>query len=180
MKKYHPDKYNDNPLRDLAEEKMREINEAYQYLMREAPTSHNYGYRSSWGYSDNGTRRGSNDAFARVREHISRNDLRAAEYELNSIDLRNAEWYFLRGLISLRKGWYSQAYDDLRRAVEMDPSNYEYRDVLNRVVNSNRSYTNYSYKRRGSTDNDLCTTCACLCCGDQCCECLGGDLISCC
>ena len=28
-KKYHPDHYNDNPLSDLAQEKMQEINEAY-------------------------------------------------------------------------------------------------------------------------------------------------------
>lgn len=38
VKKYHPDKYQDNPLADLAEEKLREINEAYEMLMK--PTSH--------------------------------------------------------------------------------------------------------------------------------------------
>jgi len=34
VKKYHPDKYQDNPLRELAEEKLREINEAYEYLLK--------------------------------------------------------------------------------------------------------------------------------------------------
>ena len=34
VKKYHPDKYVDNPLADLAEEKMQEINEAYDALMK--------------------------------------------------------------------------------------------------------------------------------------------------
>ena len=33
-KKYHPDRYQNNPLADLAEEKMREINEAYDALMK--------------------------------------------------------------------------------------------------------------------------------------------------
>ena len=33
-KKYHPDKYQNNPLSDLADEKMREINEAYDMLIR--------------------------------------------------------------------------------------------------------------------------------------------------
>ena len=28
-RKYHPDNYHDNPLADLAQEKMKEINEAY-------------------------------------------------------------------------------------------------------------------------------------------------------
>ena len=34
VKKYHPDKYQDNPLSDLAEEKLQEINEAYDMLMK--------------------------------------------------------------------------------------------------------------------------------------------------
>ena len=33
-KKYHPDHYNDNPLSDLAQEKMQEINEAYDAIIR--------------------------------------------------------------------------------------------------------------------------------------------------
>ena len=34
VKKYHPDKYQNNPLSDLAEEKLQEINEAYEMLMK--------------------------------------------------------------------------------------------------------------------------------------------------
>ena len=34
VKKYHPDKYHNNPLADLAEEKLQEINEAYDMLMK--------------------------------------------------------------------------------------------------------------------------------------------------
>ncbi|MDR2606703.1 MAG: J domain-containing protein [Oscillospiraceae bacterium] len=32
--KYHPDNYRDNPLSDLAEQKMKEINEAYDRIQR--------------------------------------------------------------------------------------------------------------------------------------------------
>ena len=32
VKKYHPDKYQGNPLAGLAEEKLREVNEAYEML----------------------------------------------------------------------------------------------------------------------------------------------------
>lgn len=32
-KKYHPDKYVDSPLKDVADEKMKEINEAYDMIM---------------------------------------------------------------------------------------------------------------------------------------------------
>ena len=34
-KKYHPDNYQNNPLSDLAQEKMREINEAYDQIVKE-------------------------------------------------------------------------------------------------------------------------------------------------
>lgn len=179
MKKYHPDKYSDNPLKDLAEEKMREINEAYDYLMK------NGSYQSEYRANDNNNNYNNNNYnnqynFQRARDYINRGDFRAAEEELNRSNSRNAEWYFLRGMISMRKGWYSQAYEDLQRAVNMDPSNYEYREALNSAILSSRTYRDYSYKRRGSSDSDLCTTCACLLCSDQCCECMGGDLINCC
>ena len=34
VRKYHPDQYRDNPLSDLAEEKLKEINEAYDTIQR--------------------------------------------------------------------------------------------------------------------------------------------------
>ena len=35
VKKYHPDQYQDNPLAEFAEEKMAEINTAYDAIMQE-------------------------------------------------------------------------------------------------------------------------------------------------
>ena len=42
-KKYHPDQYGNNPLKDLAEEKMQELNEAYDSLMKNTTSSTSYG-----------------------------------------------------------------------------------------------------------------------------------------
>lgn len=182
VKKYHPDRYNDNPLKDLAEEKMREINEAYDYLLKNLSNTRS-SYRSSRneGYQrTNNSNYGRSPSYQGVRNSISRNDLRTAEDELNRMEYKDAEWFYLRGIISMRKGWYSQGYEDLQRAVQMEPSNYEYREALNSAMNRNRGYAQSSYDRRGYADNDWCSTCACLLCSDQCCECFGGDLISCC
>jgi len=33
VKKYHPDRYKDNPLKDLAEEKLKQINMAYDEIL---------------------------------------------------------------------------------------------------------------------------------------------------
>jgi len=110
VKKYHPDQYRDNPLSKLAEEKLREINEAYDYLMK----------NGAGGFSQN-THRGSgnwnagNDSgvFNQVRYNINNGNIAAAEDILNRMSSRTAEWYFLKGLIFLRKGWYDEAYSHI-------------------------------------------------------------------
>ena len=184
VKKYHPDRYANNPLKDLAEEKMVEINEAYDYLTKNnngSTGNENYSSSSSnyRGYNENSSE---SYNFQRVRDFINRNDINSAEAELNNIGIKNAEWYFLSGIIGMRKGWYSRGYQDLNRAVNMDPSNVEYRETLNKVMGSNRTYNNnnYTYASRGNSADDICSMCTCLLCSDQCCECMGGDLIPCC
>lgn len=44
VKKYHPDNYANNPLADLAEAKMKEVNEAYDTIVKQRTQG---GYRSS-------------------------------------------------------------------------------------------------------------------------------------
>ena len=51
VKKYHPDKYQNNPLADLAEEKLREVNEAYEYLEKHGMGGYSSGTYQSGGYS---------------------------------------------------------------------------------------------------------------------------------
>ncbi|MDS1030276.1 DnaJ domain-containing protein [Bacillota bacterium LX-D] len=53
VKKYHPDKYRDNPLADLAQEKMKEINEAYNQLLKNGPTYQEPYYQNNY-YQNNG------------------------------------------------------------------------------------------------------------------------------
>ena len=43
VKKYHPDKYKNNPLEDLAKEKMQEINQAYESLQSGRQRNTDYG-----------------------------------------------------------------------------------------------------------------------------------------
>ena len=53
VKKYHPDKYQNNPLADLAEEKLREVNEAYEYLERQRSSGYSSGtYQSGYSSGD--------------------------------------------------------------------------------------------------------------------------------
>lgn len=171
VKKYHPDQYGNNPLRDLAEEKLREINEAYDYLMNNSNSS----YGGDNNYNNNSGYFSYND----IRMDLQSGNLRAAEEKLNRISARDAEWNYLMGVLHLKKGWYDNAYNYIVNACNLDPNNFEYRQTLNSLQSRNTGYrqTYYNTSRR---DSDLCDTCATLWCLDSCCECMGGDLINCC
>lgn len=183
VKKYHPDQYRNNPLSDLAEEKLKEINEAYDYLMKKVEAQ-----EGARGYRQQGEpkyRNAQEDPgrgyYDQVRMHINMGNVAAAEQILNGISFRGGEWYYLRGLIFMRRGWYNEAVTSLRTAVDMEPGNYEFRDALNRVMNANRQYQSTVYDRRGYNNGpDLCGLCQCMICTDCCCECMGGDFINCC
>ena len=71
-RKYHPDNYQNNPLADLAEEKMKEINEAYDAVTKLRASGGSGGYTSGGsayqGQSAYRQQSYSNDpTFARVR-----------------------------------------------------------------------------------------------------------------
>jgi molecular chaperone DnaJ len=182
VKKYHPDQYQDNPLSTLAEEKLREINEAYESLTKNTNVNSN-GYRGrgkGWGGFNNPGTSGGSEFFNQVKMHIKSGNIRAAEELLKNSNDRTAEWYYLNGLVFLRKGWYDEAYSSIQTAANMDPNNFEYRDALNRINTSNKTYRGNAFGRGYGGSPDLCTMCQCLWCSDICCECGGGDLVGCC
>lgn len=184
VKKYHPDQYNDNPLKKLAEEKLREVNEAYDYLTKDNSFKNNnnstWSNRNPGSNGQNSGSYGQNELFQRVRMNISSGNIGAAEEMLNRVSVQNAEWYYLKGLIFLQKGWYDEAYTHVQRAVNMEPNNFEYRSALKRFNAAGSQYKQTAYNKGYSRSPDLCTVCQCLWCSDCCCECMGGDLIGCC
>ncbi len=178
VKKYHPDRFSDNPLKDLADEKLREINHAYDTIQNERSSRGRGGYGSSSDYSSYS--RGTTD-FASVRENISKRNFQTAEKILRESSNRNAEWHYLRGVVYMNTGFYDQAYSYIEKAVSMDPGNSEYVNVLNQLRNRTGAYRTNVYNRGyGSAGDDLCRICSCLACTDCCCECFGGDCIACC
>ena len=70
-RKYHPDNYAGNPLADLVEEKMKEINEAYEMIRRERNGSRSSSPGSSGGSYDSGAGARGSASFGRVRELIA-------------------------------------------------------------------------------------------------------------
>lgn len=171
-KKYHPDQYVNNPLASLAEEKLKEINKAYDMLTQQS-NSYSSGNQNS-GYSAGG-----GSGFAQIRAYINSGRVAEAEAMLDAIGNHNAEWHYLKGLVALNRGWYDRAISYITTAVNMEPNNMEYRMALNNInsrVNTYRTYGNQG----GYSSDSTCDCCTKLWCADCLCECLGGDLISCC
>lgn len=144
-RKYHPDNYHDNPLADLAQEKMKEINAAYEEINKRRSgrgssgsygsggygyqQQRSYSYQNSYGYS------GSSSVLQQVRLAINSGDLTRAEALLANYSDHNAEWNFLRGAVCYRRGWMDEAKRYYETACQMDPGNAEYRQALNYMEN---------------------------------------------
>ncbi|MDO4546092.1 MAG: DnaJ domain-containing protein [Bacillota bacterium] len=159
VKKYHPDKYQNNPLSDLAEEKLQEVNEAYDMLMK----------------GRGGVRGGGNAPadYMQIRRYIDAGNLGAAEKLLNKTRDRSAEWFFLSGMLSYRKGWYDDAVNKLQTACDMAPDNAEYSQAYGRIINMGGQYQNQAYGRGyGRNDDMCCQALQCYICADCCCDCI--------
>ncbi len=173
-RKYHPDNYNDNPLADLANEKMKEINDAYDTIMNERTASKNY----SGGYSSYSSSSNFND----IRSLITSGRLEEAQELLDGVPPhdRDAEWYFLNGSVLYKRGWFDDAYTSFSTACRMNPSNPEYRAAFDNITRQRKGYTGYGNGRTAGTSCSACDMCSGLICADCCCECMGGDFIPCC
>lgn len=180
-RKYHPDNFASDPQkRAEAEEKMKEINEAYDQIQS---------MRRGAGNSYGGTSRNTNDTssnrerYILVREYINSGRIDQADMILEQIDQydRGAEWNFLKGCVSASKGWYFEAQNYFARACSMDPQNIEYRSALNNMQNAARGFNSRGYTTANSSECSGCDICGSLLCADCMCEnCCGGDIVPCC
>ena len=183
-RKYHPDNYSDdNPLKELAGEKMQEINEAYEEIQK---------MRAGGSKGSDQTYQGSSSGtYAEIRRKINDRRFSDAERMLFSIldGARTAEWHYLVSIVLMSKNRQIDAMRELEIACSMDPSNVEYqkaKEMFNNTANGYGStYYNNPYASSGrgyrprSSADDACDCCTNLICLDCLCECMGGDLIRC-
>ena len=163
-RKYHPDNYHDSPLADLAQEKMKDINAAYEQITKERSgrgDSPAGGYRqNAYGGYGGQSYSGGDSVFQQVRYAIQLGDLGRAEALLTNYSNHNAEWNFLKGVVCARRGWMDDARQNFWTACNMAPNNMEYRQAMNSMGMQARRGT------YGGGDDiaNLCTTLCCLNC----------------
>lgn len=216
-RKYHPDANVNNPLADLAEEKFKEIQEAYDMIMKEREQGggtnggyqYGYGYGNSnaGGYGQSSSGRGyggyqsgggpnggyqsggyqSSDSSQDVKVQAAFNYINSGYYRealnvLNGMPNRNAQWYYLSAMANAGIGNNILARDHAGQAVNMEPNNLQYRQLLNQLDYNGQRYRNNPYGGGYGNGGDTCGTgnvCCDLWCADTLCECMGGDLCSC-
>lgn len=172
VRKYHPDNYHNNPLADLAQEKMKEVNEAYDTVLKQRSGGGRQG-DSAGAYARSGyTGQSGSPEFARIRQAINAGQLDAAEAMLGNMSNQGAEWNFLMGSLCYRRGWLDDALSYYSAAVSMEPGNAEYRQALNYMRQGGRAYNPYGFDTSAASGGcDACDICTAMMCANMCCRC---------
>ncbi len=192
-RKYHPDNFSDdNPLKDLASEKMQEINSAYAEIEKMREDAKHYNGRRKTKQDDHTRYQGSTTGiYADIRRLINNRNFREAEKMLFTVleSERTAEWHYLISIVLMSRGRVNDSMRELEIACNMDPYNEEYQKAKEMFNNTAGGYQNPYYDNpyyrsaagapRRSATSDACDCCTNLICLDCLCECLGGDLIRC-
>ncbi|MBQ8398815.1 MAG: J domain-containing protein [Clostridia bacterium] len=175
-RKYHPDNYINSPMSDLAEEKMKEINQAYEEIQK---SRSNPSKGRDTGYEGEYDARATYDQIRRlINEGLI--DRASSMLDIFALSDRGAEWNFLKGCVLLRKGFYYDAQKYFETACYLDPSNAEYRQALNSIRYARTDHTARNEQSSASTIEGCLSCCRTLLCLNCCCSCLGGDLFRCC
>ena len=122
-KKYHPDA---NPGDKVAEQRMKEINAAYDQIMNKTASGANQGYG---GYSSGGY--AGYDPFGRYHEALN---------VLSSITDRGAKWYYYSALANSGLGNTAAALEHARTAARLEPNNPQYAELLERMQTGGAYY----------------------------------------
>lgn len=183
IRKYHPDTNVNNPLADLAEERFKEVQEAYDTIMKEREQGGGYGYGSAGG-----GRQGSYDnsqqsvEMQAVYNYINSRHFQEALNLLNQMPDRTSQWYYASAYANSGMGNNVIARDHAAQAVNMEPNNVQYRQLLSQLEWNGNRYQNNPYGGGYGAGGSSCGTgnvCCDLCIADQLCECMGGDLCAC-
>ncbi len=196
-KRYHPDV---NPGDAAAEQKMREINDAYDRIKNKdkyqstGQTAGGYGYggygNNGYGYGPFGgyggygnygsygrqsyTSQDDSTEFRAARSYINAGYYQEALHVLSQMQDRNAKWYYYSATAHAGMGDHVTAISHAQQAVNMEPSNAEYRRLLAMLQQGSSAYgqRGAAYGYPNVRTNPLCVS---LCAAQLLCGCCGGN-----
>ena len=161
-RKYHPDANINNPNKAQAEEKFKEVQQAYEQIMKEREYGSYYGNNGNYGGFGSQTNSGYQDEEA-VRRQAAANFIQSGHYReamnvLSSLSQKNAQWYYLSSVANMGLGNNVAALEHAGKAVALEPQNMEYQMLLQRLQSGGQWYESRqaAYGYPNASGNDLC------------------------
>ena len=195
-RKYHPDANVNNPNKEAAEEKFKEIQQAYQQIMHDreqgfdsytdygsAGGSGSYGGFGGFGGfgGSAGAGSGAGSSYSQTDVHMQavRNFISSRHYAealrvLNEMEERTARWFYFSALANAGEGNNLVAKEHAVTASEMEPDNLQYRQLAASLENGGAWYRDMGEMYGNplqTTGSDWCTR---ICVANLLCNCLCG------
>ncbi len=190
-RKYHPDANINNPNKELAEAKFKEVLQAYQTIMDERENRGAGGaYGSAYGgfgydtYRNNGRNAEYEDDDSRymkaVANYINSGSFNEALNLLNSIKRRNGDWYYYSAIANMGVGNNITATEHINMALRYEPGNIRYMQLKGQIERGERMYSGNA-ETYGFPGTEGMGNCSKLCTYYLICSfCSGGGRIFCC
>lgn len=160
-RKYHPDANVNNPNKEQAEEKFKEVQQAYKAIMDKdkgyGTSGGGYSENDGWGYGPFGgfdfggfgaytqrkTQYEDKDSryFQAAANYIRARSFREALNVLNQIENHNGKWYYYSAMSHSGLGNQVQAMEHMKRAVELEPGNMEYQQAYRQMQSGGQWYS---------------------------------------
>lgn len=176
-RKYHPDANINNPNKAAAEEKFKQVQQAYDQIMKEKEMGSfgDFGFGGYQSRQSSGSSEYENHMRA-AANYIQSRHFREALNVLNSMAGRNAMWYYYSAIANNGVGNNVMALDHAKQAAAMEPNNFQYRQLVQQLEGGGMWYRDmqgpfYEYSSGGS---DFCMK---LCIANMICNCCCGGRI---
>ncbi len=185
-RKYHPDANINNPNKAQAEEKFKQVQQAYDQIMKEKEQGAFGGYADYGfgGYQGRGASQGGSDFENHMRaaaNYIQSHHFREALNVLNGMSERNGLWHYYSAIANNGLGNNVAALEHARQAAAMEPDNFQYRQLVSQLEGGGSWYRGMQspYMEYHSVNSDLCCK---LCIANMICNtccCPGGGILCC-
>lgn len=144
-RKYHPDANINNPRKDEAEARFKEVQQAYQQVMKERSSGYGTGGTSSyggfedfgdfWGFGGHTQQQNAYGNEGNMRLQAAANYINNGYYQealnvLKDIGERSALWYYYSALANAGRGNNVTALEHAKMAAQMEPGNFQYQQLV--------------------------------------------------
>ncbi len=181
-RKYHPDANINNPNKEQAEERFKEIQQAYNQIMQQKQQGYGYGgfsgggfggYGSSRNYQSYGNRTQEMPEMQAAANYLANRCYQEALNVLNNIKEHSARWHYYSAVAHAGLGNNVTAVEYAKQAVQMEPSNLEYRQLLQQLnmgggwyssmgQSYGRPYEGFSRFCMSMVVMNMCLNCCCI------------------